>query len=403
MNALPTPPKRSHQARSLANSLRILDAAEAVLADDGWEDASVLRIAEHAGVSRRAVLHRYGDRTGVVIDVWRRRLAPVLISALESLVMALSPEGASLTGADIDGALRPFIDPVTPMRAASEVLIISCHQPDVRAAVTISLADHLSRWLEPSGRRLSRTAAARHGFVVSLALGMLLESREYPDGLDLDLRDDLEIIAGALMVDITAKQLPVNRADFLETTPTLHEDLGLNTLLAATLTLVGELGYESATIDRISAACGVTSGFVYGHYPNKRSLFLDATFRLLLHAESQSAEFRRQITAEHGPGIADATLLRELMRPEFHQVRTITFEQYRLAWHDPGFLDAFVAVRQQVIAAVHESEPHLSRPRARGRAFIAMSRGAGSGMLAELWPQSYALPHDVIARPLAGE
>jgi len=50
------------QARSQQTLSRILDAAEAILAEKGWEDASVAEIARRAGSSVGAFYTRFPDK-----------------------------------------------------------------------------------------------------------------------------------------------------------------------------------------------------------------------------------------------------------------------------------------------------------------------------------------------------
>lgn len=397
------PLPRVRQGRAIANDARILDAAEAILADDGWEDASVLRVAERADLSRRAVLNRYGDRAGVTLAAWTSRLAVPLRDALRSVVAARPAHGDPADAERIADALQPFLDPSRTMRAAAEVLIVSSFQPDVSQAVNSTLASPLEAWLTPSRTGLSGADAARNAALIALALGILLEARAYPDGLDMDITDDLARLAAALSRDVAPRRLPAERADYLDAEPVLDPDPEVAAMLGATLRLVGRDGYEAATIDRIAAECGHTSGFIFGHYPNKRRLFLDATARLLAQAEAQSHDFQVAIAGRHSPGIAEATLLREIMRSEHRSLRTIALEQYRLSWHDEDILDAFLAPRTTAVERVEQSEPTLTEQQARGRAFIGFARGIGYGLLAQFSDDAGALPHDVVAVPLVDE
>lgn len=390
---------RVRQGRAVANDARILDAAESVLADDGWEDTSVLRVAEYSGLSRRAVLSRYGDRAGVAAAVWTQRLSPPVITALEAVV-AQSHPSASPNPHALVTALEPFLDPSPTMRAAAEVLIVSSFQPDVHAAMQSTLTAPLTAWLTPSRSGVSRAVAARNGAAIALALGCLVEARAYPDGIDMEITADLAQLSSALHSAVTAQRLPADRATYLDAEPVVHDDPGMAAMLGATLRLVGRDGYDAATIDRIAAECGRTSGFIFGHYRHKRDLFLDATARLLAQAEANGFAFQSQIAERTSWGVADATMLREIMRPERRSVRTITLEQYRLSWHDDDVHAAFLAPRATAIKRIMESDPDMTERQARGRAFIGLARGIGYGLLAQLHPDAHGLPHDVVSVPL---
>lgn len=394
------PAPRVRQGRAVANDARILDAAESVLADDGWEDTSVLRVAEHAGLSRRAVLSRYGDRAGVAAATWIERLSAPVIAALHAVVAARSQPAEADDSHALVTALEPFLDPSPTMRAAAEVLIVSSFQPDVNEAVQSTLTAPLNAWLTPTRGGITRADAARNGAVIALALGCLVEARAYPDGIDMEITADLAQLSSALHSDVTAQRLPADRATYLDAEPVVHDDPGMAAMLGATLRLVGRDGYDAATIDRIAAECGRTSGFIFGHYRHKRDLFLDATARLLAQAEANGFAFQSQIAERTSWGVADATMLREIMRPERRSVRTITLEQYRLSWHDDDVHAAFLAPRATAIKRIMESDPDMTELQARGRAFIGLARGIGYGLLAQLHPDAHGLPHDVVSVPL---
>lgn len=396
----PTPAPRVRQGRAVANDTRILDAAESILADDGWEDASVLRVAEHAGLSRRAVLSRYGDRSGVAAAVWSSRLAAPVNAALEKLVAARSQYSDSGDAPALVAALEPFLDPSPTLRATAEVLIVSSFESRVHQAVQSTLTAPLESWLTPIRGRLSRVDAARNSAVIALALGFLVESRSYPDGIDMDIAGDVIQISRALEREVTPRRLPADRAAYLDAEPVLDPDPGMAAMLAATLRLVGRDGYEAATIDRIAAECGRTSGFIFGHYRHKRDLFLDATERLLAQAEASGFDFQSGIARRTSWGVADATMIREFMRPEHRSVRTITLEQYRLSWHDDDVHAAFIQPRTTAVKRIREGDPALTPRQARGRAFVSLARGVGYGLLAQLHPEAYALPIDVVSIPL---
>ena len=398
-----TPPSmapRVRQDRARANDDVILDAALATLAEDGWEESSVLRVAERAGLSRRPILNRYGDRAGLICAVWTERLAPPLLQALGAVMASRPPIGASTDPAPLSAALGSFLEPPPALRAAAEVLIVASYQPDLARVVHDSMSMQLAAWMTPTRGGLSRADAARNAALTALALGTLIEARTYPDGLDADLTPAIAEMTRALAQDAVPRRLPQDRASFLLADAHLHPDPGMNAMLTATLRLVGRDGYEAATIDRIAAECGRTSGFIFGHYRNKRELYLDASARALAAAEQDSEDFMVGLAQRHSRGIAYAVLTREVMRPAMHPVRTNTLEQYRLAWHDADFLAAFTGAREQSLERSTERESLHTPQQAQAESFTDLARGIGYGVLAQLHPQVCELPHDVVTIPL---
>lgn len=389
---------RARQNRAIANDARILDAAVSVLADDGWEDASVLHISEVCGLARRTVLNRYGDRAGVAAAAWSARLAPRLSDALNAVIDAASPvEPHPQVLAD---ALEPFIDADTHLRAAGEVLIVSGYQPDLRRVVAETLSEAVEPALSPTASPLSRADAARRAFVVSLALGALVEGRTFPDGIVMDVTADLGAIADALATRQPPTSLPSVEMAHLDETVVPDSDEAVARLLSAMLRLVGDHGYEATTIDRITREAGFSSGTLFGRYESKRSLFLDATARMLAQAEARNHAVLRELGSQYSPGIADAVMTREFMSVQRRRMRTITLEQYRLAWHDADVLSTFTSLHEAIVERLSATLLDLTDAQVRGRSFIGLARGIGMGLLANLLPSTSDLPYDVVSVPL---
>jgi AcrR family transcriptional regulator len=62
-----TPNRRGVRSRAL-----VLDAAERVMAADGFEAATIARVVEEAGVPLSSVYHYYGSKDGVLLAVMER-------------------------------------------------------------------------------------------------------------------------------------------------------------------------------------------------------------------------------------------------------------------------------------------------------------------------------------------
>ena len=393
-------PPRPRQARSIANDARILDAVVARLDAAGWEETSITAIAAQAGLTHPAVLDRYADRAAAVVSAWRERIAPDFHRALADVIAAT--DGQPVSATDLLHALEYFLYPTPEARAAAEVLRGARYDATLAAAVEETLAAELRAWLTPVRGRLTRAQAARHGFAIGLALGVLIESRRRVPEADIDFTPDLANIASALSARILPVRLPAERAEHLFDPPRFDlQDPALEDLLAANLAEVGEFGYESATVKRIATRAGYTTGLIFRRYDNKLALFLDATQRMLTNSGVANQEFQRRIAETTSTGIADATLTREFMRPELKQLRTITYEQYRLSWHDAQMQDAVVAAQEEILAFYMGAVPGMTVEQARARAFLALARGAGIGLVAELYPPAAELPYDVVSLPLA--
>ena len=62
-----TPNRRGVKSREL-----VLDAAERVMAEDGFEAATLARVVEEAGVPMSSVYHYYGSKEGILLAVMER-------------------------------------------------------------------------------------------------------------------------------------------------------------------------------------------------------------------------------------------------------------------------------------------------------------------------------------------
>jgi AcrR family transcriptional regulator len=62
-----TPNRRGVRSREL-----VLDAAERVMADDGFEAATVARVVKEAGIPMSSVYHYYGSKDGILLAVMER-------------------------------------------------------------------------------------------------------------------------------------------------------------------------------------------------------------------------------------------------------------------------------------------------------------------------------------------
>src|SRR5436190_17801750 len=58
--------------RGLRSRERVLDAAERVMAEDGFEAATVARVVAEAGIPMSSVYHYFGSKDGIVLAVMER-------------------------------------------------------------------------------------------------------------------------------------------------------------------------------------------------------------------------------------------------------------------------------------------------------------------------------------------
>lgn len=386
-------------ARSIRLDNAILDAALTITDLEGWVGIVFQQVATRAGTSRNAVLSRHADRGGLAAALWHQRLAEPFAAALTVVIDASPVANRSVDIGDLTQALSAFGYPNEAMRATAELLLVARYEPAVQECVDATIGTQLNSWLTPQRGRLSRAQAAQRGFLVALALGLLLEARRQPTAR-INLDGALTRIADALSNPAPASSLPNTSARFMDATAEFDTDDPVwDAILAATLDEIGTRGFEATTVDAISRASGYTQGVIFNRYATKLEMFLDATERMLNATGRQAAQFQADLALAHGPGIADATMIREIMAPHRNAVRTITFEQLRLAWHQPDMINAFQSVlADPTVTLVHE-HPGLTREQARVWIHIEFARGLGAGLLADLHAGAWKLPYDVVIVP----
>lgn len=96
------PVKPQHETRT-----RILDAAEELFMQHGFEGTSMRQLTARAGVNLAAVNYHFGSKDALIEAVFKRRLDPMNAERVAALD-ALEKEGPALTSVDI---IRAFVVP----------------------------------------------------------------------------------------------------------------------------------------------------------------------------------------------------------------------------------------------------------------------------------------------------
>src|SRR6218665_111665 len=95
--------------------LRLVEAAEKLFAEKGFEAVSVRDITKEAGANVAAVNYHFGSREGLVVAVISRYLIPVSQERLASL------ERAERNGGGVEEILAAFVRPTVELVGKSEL------------------------------------------------------------------------------------------------------------------------------------------------------------------------------------------------------------------------------------------------------------------------------------------
>ncbi|HYO01160.1 MAG TPA: TetR/AcrR family transcriptional regulator [Mycobacterium sp.] len=128
-----TPPARRTQTeRTAATRARLLEAGRQLFAIDGFAGVSTQAIVDAAGVTRGALYHQFGDKTGLFAAVYEE-VERDLVSTITTRIVTAAPP-----------------DQLAAMRIGARLFLEECSRPDVQRIGLIDAPAVLgwARWRE---------------------------------------------------------------------------------------------------------------------------------------------------------------------------------------------------------------------------------------------------------------
>jgi len=377
---------RSRPRHALHNDDALAEAAVLAIAGEGWDATTMASVSEHADLTYGAAYGRFDDKHALAVAVWQERLADLLPQSL------MAAESALADGPDAFGeAMSAFALPAPGLVAAIELIQAGAFDPRLSEQIQAPVADWLDSWIHAEGA--TATIRATLGY---LGIGLVLASwRNWP----VTLTGEFARYHHGLNRPADPTPLPADVAAHLSVTPFGTGDERIDQAMEAMITVVGELGYQGATINRICRAAGVSAGFLYKRYPGKLDMFLAATDALLGHGYQANADFIAKLTQRYGPQIAEAVIWREVQRPHLHAKRTIALESNRLARYDQRMQDVHQGRETSMVDALPSGD---ARPDALAFLYVDLALGLGMHLVANLAPSVWELPFDQVTVPLLG-
>lgn len=125
-------PRRTQAERTAATQAGLLKAARTLFATDGYAAVSTQAIVDAAGVTRGALYHQFGDKTGLFAEVYED-VERELVAAIVARIGELGPT-----------------TPLESMRAGARMFLEECSSPSVQQIVLIDAPSVLGweRWRE---------------------------------------------------------------------------------------------------------------------------------------------------------------------------------------------------------------------------------------------------------------
>ena len=148
VNARPAA-RRTQAERTAATRARLLEAGRHLFAADGYAAVPTQAIVDAAGVTRGALYHQFGDKSGLFAEVYED-VERDLVTRISSRIVAAEP-----------------VDQLAAMRTGARLFLAECSAPDVQRIVLIDAPDgaraarrsRRGRPLRVEGHRCRRGAA----------------------------------------------------------------------------------------------------------------------------------------------------------------------------------------------------------------------------------------------------
>jgi AcrR family transcriptional regulator len=391
---------RARVATVARNDELILDAIVDELAEVGWGHLTVAAVARRAGMTHRAVLPRYSDRSQMAVAAWEHRCSSQLEAGLALTLEAKGDFDALLT------SFRGFDSNSASMRAGAELLIARQFDAPLATSVEQTLGRQLRSWLTaPSTGPKREVERGISAFLLCNALGLLIV-RRLPLARKASLRQHARDVVDAVGSPTIATKLPTDRAEhmdwlaFTQTPGATTGNADHDAILDAALVLVGTVGYEAATMSKVARMAHINESVIFAHYRTKLDLFMDATLRQWKAGLPYNDAFAARIAQKHGAGVAEATLMREAQRPGREHIRSLALEQIRVAWREPALANRFESMIQQYAQATRSHSPGLPQRDALSRIVGEFSVSQGVVLLGQLFPQAWTIGLDPVFVPM---
>lgn len=382
--------------RKSENDEKILEAAFRILINHGCAELSFSAVASAVGISRRPLIDRFDSVSDLKIKVWTYRVGPAFVAWLQDIFSSFQLDLLRNEPEVFEEVFKTALQPSMELQVALELLIESQFDPKLQLAIQNDLFSNFAQWFEGE-----KAESGRNGYILMILVGFLIASRtlEYPDRVDFTIVTR-NIIARALQ-ERQPIDLPQDSADYLQNPLEFDlEDKTLISLLHATHEVIGEVGYNHATVDTIVKRANSSQGALFARFPTKLDLFIESTRQHSNLAMTRNWVFRSSLDSKYGPGMGTCIFVREACRLDWARLRAVNLEQYRLTWYNSLFREnsnsvstRFKDERQKFLAQSTSEEDEVER---NTNDYYAIAAGMGMVLLPLIYPRASELAFDVM-------
>jgi AcrR family transcriptional regulator len=163
--------RRTQAERTAATRARLLEAGRHLFAADGYAAVPTQAIVDAAGVTRGALYHQFGDKSGLFAEVYED-VERELVTRISARIVAAEP-----------------VDQLAAMRTGARLFLAECSAPDVQRIVLIDAPAVLGweRW---------REVGMKYGLgIIEAMLAQAMADGVIPDA---PLRPTAHVLLGAL-------------------------------------------------------------------------------------------------------------------------------------------------------------------------------------------------------------
>lgn len=367
--------QRTRRSEGLANDERILDAAVALLDEQGADGFGVADVARASSLTSGAFYARYADLPELLADLWIRRASDTL-TALARDAATLAATWPRLEA----GALAALLESTRERRVAFELMAVTARVDELGDVVPASVADALAGTglAAPDRAGASAGSPGRPGpfergapgsrpeiafgrpdvvglGLLALALGSAAHGR-----VDSSLADAARAMArwvargerswsGPAPVPTAPGEIAFvpGAPDAADAIP--ETELRRLRLLDATAQVVARSGIGRANLRRISRASGYAHTAVYQEYPSLRDLLVD----FVREVATGTVRAVDPSPARHADVELEAGWLAGIASPGGRSIRRLSLEFLVAAAHDPTLAELISAAdrdRNEAIA-----------------------------------------------------